>query len=321
MSGFLVNLARRGAGMVPVAAPRPSRSAMLAEGIEAHSIATVQSDAPAAPVPPAPSAPAAMVQRKAAPAPVVPPVGQPPTAAPRQTNTVAPPAEVIREVHPAARAPETPRKRTAPDEPQPIVVPRIVPQTVEQRAEAPLGDRDSPKIEHENPVPEAPTEAVRSQEIDRPLTELPVPVEFHPPAARPLVPASPPRPAAAAAPPPNKEPKLTQASPPPQMPPPPVVEPVRPATAAALPDPPRPQPPRAANGAPPVPIAEVKTPRPPVVRQERGPRAADPRPLEIRIGTVEVRLAAPPAAVAGNPIPEGFDDYSMLRNYMFGDSY
>ena len=62
---------------------------------------------------------------------------------------------------------------------------------------------------------------------------------------------------------------------------------------------------------------------------ERGPSAAselgtpaEPRPIQVRIGTIEVRATTPPAPPKPPvPTPQGFDDYAPLRNYLTWGQY
>ena len=45
---------------------------------------------------------------------------------------------------------------------------------------------------------------------------------------------------------------------------------------------------------------------------------AEARPIQVRLGTIEVRATKPPTAPAPPPAPapQGFDDYARIRTYM-----
>jgi hypothetical protein len=69
----------------------------------------------------------------------------------------------------------------------------------------------------------------------------------------------------------------------------------------------------------PAPVPASAFPAPP----SDAPLIAAPPPFLVRIGTVEVRAAAPPVpAPASSPAPppspssQGFGDYALLRSYM-----
>jgi hypothetical protein len=48
----------------------------------------------------------------------------------------------------------------------------------------------------------------------------------------------------------------------------------------------------------------------------------EPRPIQVRIGTIEVRATTPPAPPKPpGPTPQGFDDYAQLRNYLTWGQY
>jgi len=49
---------------------------------------------------------------------------------------------------------------------------------------------------------------------------------------------------------------------------------------------------------------------------------AEPRPIQVRIGTIEVRATTPPPpAPPPTPAPQGFGDYVLLRNYVNWGQY
>ena len=49
---------------------------------------------------------------------------------------------------------------------------------------------------------------------------------------------------------------------------------------------------------------------------------SEPRPIQVRIGTIEVRATTPPApAPPPAPMPQGFDDYVLVRNYVNRGQY
>jgi hypothetical protein len=65
----------------------------------------------------------------------------------------------------------------------------------------------------------------------------------------------------------------------------------------------------------PAPLAASRAPHRPAVEVVGGrPTRTEPVPVQVRIGTVEVRAAAPPAPAGGQPRP-GFGEYRSMRAY------
>src|ERR1035438_9873752 len=109
MSGFLVNLARRAVGLPEALAPQPSRSAVLAEGMDAAAPvapAMPMVEAPTRPMAESPAAPAAspVIRRKQAAAPASPglarlaPVTVQPQAVGRPATPLFPPPAAARPI-------------------------------------------------------------------------------------------------------------------------------------------------------------------------------------------------------------------------------
>jgi hypothetical protein len=46
-----------------------------------------------------------------------------------------------------------------------------------------------------------------------------------------------------------------------------------------------------------------------------------PQPIQVRIGTIEVRATTPPTTPPPAPAPHGFDDYATIRSYMSWERY
>lgn len=307
MSDFLINLALRGAGIPAPVQLAPSRSAMLASepgmfpGIEVP-VTTAASPAPSGARPAAPDS-AGIVQRQ--PAAVSPaPMARPP--APASAAPSPPVIPMQANAAPSALSPVA--EASSPSGAEPSPTPPASPRVAEFHQPNEVAVRDTSRVSQEpdRASPPAEFEARAAEKMvvpSRVEVEQPLP-SAEPPSSR-VVPPSAPQVVEAAAPPaPLRTAEVMQARP--------AVEEPGPQEAAQ--ERPRPAP-------LPEPVVAVESP--PTAPTDEGVRLA--RPVEVRIGHIEVRVnsqaAAPPAIPAPEMAPAhaaegaGFDVYDAIRGY------
>ena len=328
MSGFLENLARRAVGVPEALAPQPSRSSQLAEGLGPAAPA-VPAEAPARPIAASPASepPAPVIRGKQAGAPAIPAV-----ARPAPITVQAPAAAVPALGMPAAGVATVVTRPAGPEAVESMpMVPKAPAAAPEARSRATAGETSQilsaspaeavkeaePASNGDTSLADAPVEWRAATDIRVADSGRPSAAQFMPAPARVVRPAATAEPApvfaeAEAGGQPRLEGTASDLEPPASLR-------LRPGKAPS--EEPRPAIQQKARAPRSEPAAAPENRLPaalmPVSRAEKpGVR----RPIEIRIGTVEVRVSPPPAPAAAAPAaPDGFENYALVRNYIFGD--